>query len=165
MKLISMTDYVLDIVQTPNVNEAICWKQTENRLNKIYKYSLFLKQPLELWMFVPCDENGNVLETPNPIAIAEKISKNLFNPIYDNDEVEQYQQAKERCLFEGFEWSVAQFCDEPMIELEDKKGNYLLFDCEDKNFQDGNELFFNTIESLTKYDLQLTQTAIKQLGI
>ena len=84
-----MTDFVLQAVQTPNVNEAICWEQTEARLQKIYQYSLFLKQPLKLEMFIPCDEDGNILITPTE-----------FNPIYWS---EQYKKAKENVLFEGFE--------------------------------------------------------------
>lgn len=28
---------------------------------------MFVKQPLELWMFIPCDEKGNVLEEPESL--------------------------------------------------------------------------------------------------
>lgn len=51
----------------------------------IYKYNNFLKQPLELRMLVPCDEEGNVLKIPamySSIGIQEK-----------------YQKAKERVLY------------------------------------------------------------------
>jgi hypothetical protein len=53
MKLISMTDFVL---------EQNNFKVFRNQ--QILNYANFLKQPLELWMFVPCDENGDVLEEP-----------------------------------------------------------------------------------------------------
>ena len=71
MKLIAMTDFVLE--------------QKDNYFNqrffKIENYAKFLKQPLELWMFFPCD------------LIKGKI-------VALNEGDEHYQQAKERCLFE-----------------------------------------------------------------
>ena len=97
MKLISMTDYL-----------------PEN------PYSKFLKQPLELWMFVPCDDNGNVLKEP------------IIN---DSIKIWTYQQAKERCLFEGFE----------NIEKIAIK--------------------FKTIEDVIFLHPTLTKTAIKHLGL
>jgi|688.fasta_scaffold717292_3 hypothetical protein len=75
--LISMTDFVLEqrkIFKTDNIRRF--WA-CEN-------YAKFLKQPLELWMFVPCDSEDNVLEEP--------ISHQL----------ETYEKAKERCLFHGY---------------------------------------------------------------
>ena len=52
MKLISMTDFVLEL----ETNEH--WAQD---YTKCVKYANFLKQPLTLGMFVPCDEDGNFL--------------------------------------------------------------------------------------------------------
>ena len=51
MKLISMTAFVLEDEKKTN------W----NSYNLIVAYAKFLKQPLELWMFVPVDENGDVM--------------------------------------------------------------------------------------------------------
>lgn len=104
MKLISMTDFLPE-----------------------HPYSKFLKQPLELWMFVPCDDNGDII------------------PLEYNDEEHPfvqhlgYQQAKERCLFNGFD-----------VE----KAN-ILIKC------------FSNIEALSRLNkkFELTQTAIKQLGL
>ena len=53
-----------------------------------------LKQPLTLGQFVPCDEDGNVLEEPNnDFRGHENYSKRL----------DIYNEAKSRVLFEGFE--------------------------------------------------------------
>jgi hypothetical protein len=82
MKLISMTDYVLEQEKYLDITNR-------QKLEHIINYANFLKQPLELWMFVPCDLEGNVLIEP--------IEQ---NPIYWSKE---YQQAKERVLFEGFD--------------------------------------------------------------
>jgi hypothetical protein len=87
-KLISMTDYVL---HKNRVKE-----DSDTAIFKVTNYANFLKQPLELWMFVPCDENGNVSEIPKAIHgdIGNIIYRNLFN---------KYRQAKKRCLFDGFD--------------------------------------------------------------
>lgn len=81
MKLISMTDFVLG--QTKYI-ETADFRTANIPLNKIHKYAKFLKQPLELGMFVPTDENGNFLWDE------ANWNKNF------------YQRAKERVLFEGF---------------------------------------------------------------
>lgn len=95
MKLISMTDYVLE--------------QKDKVLNSelgiiAYNYAQFLKQPLELWMFVPCDENGNVLEEPKGEkccgGAVDHCGCNGFLQ-YDEESIYCYQQAKERVLFEA----------------------------------------------------------------
>lgn len=74
-KLTAMTDFVLEQCEIK--------QSTSEFKESVFKYAKFIKQPLELWMFVPCDDNGNVLwEGAN------------WNKKF-------YQQAKERCLFEG----------------------------------------------------------------
>ena len=87
MKLISMTDFVLESISKFNTYES------EDNLNSIIKYANFLKQPLNLGIFVPCYENGNpiILDTEHkecPIS-------------WSIDEIEKYKQAKEKVLFEN----------------------------------------------------------------
>lgn len=138
-----MTDFVLQVVQTPNVNEAISWEQTENRLNKIYQYSLFLKQPLTLGMFVPCDESGNVLNDPGLI------------PSY---ELEQYRKAKEKVLFE-FDGGLTLLRNrEWFFIIEDKNGVY---------YRILKNKTKSKIESVFKFsvDIKLTESAIKQIKL
>lgn len=108
MELISMTDFVLE--------------QKGDNL----KYAQFLKQPLNLGMFVPCVDNE------------------VFNYSKHGNENE-YQQAKERVLFEGYKVSynaVISLC-----------GGYL----------DESKLKGKTIESLVGTNLVLTKSAQKQL--
>jgi len=85
MKLLSMTDFVLEQTSTPFGDDK---NTSSDRLVKIEKYANFLKQHLKLGMFVPCDENGNVLEEPNA-------GMSGYDHVYKN-----YDKAKERCLFE-----------------------------------------------------------------
>jgi len=133
MKLISMTDFVLSQT-TPDWLE-LC--EFEENSYKVYNYAKFLKQHLELWMFVPCDEDGNIL--------------NEFDCLVNIYMHTKWFEAKQRCLFEGFEIckiSQNQKC------VVNKKFHL------DYNFKQ-----FINIEDLVKYDLQLTKTAINQLGL
>jgi hypothetical protein len=103
-----MTDFVVgalgfkkSMYYEYNVND------NDKALSKIENYSKFLKQPLTLGMFVPCDEYGNLLE-----------EKSIFNTtdedyIFDSESFDKYKQAKERVLFDGFK------------EIEDRDKTYL----------------------------------------
>ena len=72
------------------------WRMKQLRI--IENYAKFLKQPLKLEMFVPCDEEGDILEEP------EDYEQRLPNMMTEyNDEIYRYEQAKEKVLFEGFE--------------------------------------------------------------
>lgn len=139
-KLISMSDFVLQVVQTPNTNEAICWEQTEARLNKIYQYALFLKQPLTLSMFVPCDLDGNIFYEP------KKIDGSIAMAAYYKT-LNQYKEAQNRVLFADLVFEKITPFGMTFI-LNDK---ILFFDCEDE-----------TIEDLIEHNLTLTETALKQ---
>lgn len=60
-----------------------------------HPHSIFLKQKPNIWMFVACDEDGNVLE--EPYNYQEFLDGNNLNTL-----CEEYQQAQERIIFEGF---------------------------------------------------------------
>jgi hypothetical protein len=134
--LISMTDFVLEYY---GIYDPIF-------------YATFLKQPLEKWMFFPCDEDGNVLEEP---LKRDYNSVNINNSYY-----KKYQQAKERCLFEGLEYN---FFPNGTIrcynsEKELSKMYSIVFN---KNGIIENK---TDIESISKYPIQLTATAQKKLS-
>ena len=144
MKLISMTDFVLQDKSMSGVN--------------IISYANFLKQPLELEMFVPCDEEGNVLE-----------EKSIFNTteedhIFNSDSFDKYQQAKERCLFQGFEVQD----NKDWIEFYGGIRVYIpsndLGNMASIVFRESDPIN-KTIEELVKYNLKLTPIALKQIGI
>jgi hypothetical protein len=73
-KLIGMTDFVLKESCNKDRNSI-------DNLNTIFRYALFLKQPLELWMFVPCSPSGQ--------PFTNLTRTDMF-----------FKQAKERCLFD-----------------------------------------------------------------
>jgi len=133
MKLISMMDYI-DFIQD---NRKIDVLKPEAMLNLI-KYKNFLKQPLELWMFVPCDKDGNVLND---------------YPVTNEDEQYDhflYEQAKERCLFDGFVY----LNKERLEEFSIIKNDSISFNYDDKykTFEIG-RFYFKTIEDLTVFNL------------
>ena len=120
--------------------------------DSIVKYANFLKQPLKLEMFVPIDQNGNILEEPK--MIEKQLGFEEVEIDYDYAEVEVYKKAKEKVLFEGIEFR--------------KNGgvNFLTIKEDTFAFFNFNVKFKNlTIEYLIQYDLQLTENAVKQIGI
>ena len=79
MKLISMTEFVLEQVQNSKYEEFN--KVNETFVNKVVNYANFLNQPLTLGMFVPCVDNES------------------FNYSKHGNKKE-FQQAKDKVLFE-----------------------------------------------------------------
>jgi hypothetical protein len=151
-KLMSMTDFLLEQSQNLHNNQ----KHRNFNLGMLdfvtnsLKYARLLKQPLELWMFVPCDDDGTVLEEKN----FNKVSWEL------ND---YYQQAKERCLFDGFEIIKQNFSGKD-YRLVRNKDTYVFFYDKIKNkWEQVND--YKTIESLVFYNLTITATALKQIGL
>lgn len=147
MKLISMTDFVFEI---GNKDETT---HRENLVH-IYNYAIFLKQPLKLEMFVPCDENGNILED---------VTGQGMIPYYV-EKVHRFLTAKEKVLFDGFyirnnpkvesfKYIGFEYYEEPIFIL---KSNNKIIRPENKSF--------HTIEDLLrKKDIELTKTAIKRI--
>jgi hypothetical protein len=148
--LISMTDFVLS--------------ENYGSYDLLYflhvKYAIFLKQPLTLGMFVPCDLEGNVLEEPVNHETWLSLHNSKGSTIGFDKHLE-YQEAKERCLFEGF-------------QVEEHEMNTYSVRCEN-NILNPMWCFIDniwvcakgisTIEDLIKYSLELTPTALKQLGL
>ena len=134
-----MTDFVLNeykkIMNTP-YNDSVL---TAFDAEKFVKYAKFLKQPLKLEMFVPCDQNGNILSEP------EMIEKRLgFDEVeldYNYAEVEVHKKAKEKVLF----------VHKPQFSIDAIKHHIEQS---------------RTIEYLANFgELELTESAIKQIGL
>ena len=101
-------------------------------------YDALLKQPLKLGFFVPCDENGNVLDPSDAFRSCEKGFV--------------YSKAKERVLFKGFE-------------------HYLFREANNVKHNKSRKCFsfpnYNgvIIEDLISLEVELTESAIKQIGL
>jgi len=146
MKLISMTDFVLE-------QRADIRIPAEESFWYCEHYANFLKQSLTLGMFVPTDEDGKVLEVPdlfdnNGFPYDKKMSQETVHKI-----ISEYQKAKERILFEGFE-SIRE--GENTIVVVGEYRVWITWN-DSKN-----------VESLLNHsglDITLTPTVLKQIGI
>lgn len=151
-KLRSMTDFVLE-------QSEILHKEQKRNFNlgmldfviNSIKYARLLKQPLELWMFVPCDEDGNILEVPDNHEFYMEQFKGEFNDYYSQSY--EYEKAKERCLFEGFKFLEG---NKKVFHVENKKGPVGI------GFRNG---YYKTVEDIICTETTLTPTALKQIGL
>lgn len=139
-KLISMVDYVLH----ESFGYGNEFTTAQDFIDKVTNYANFLKQPLTLGQFVPCDEDGNVLEEPNnDFRGHENYSKRL----------DIYNEAKSRVLFEGFE---AHESNSKTRSIKMMDADFYIF----WNFSDGfgwqKSKGINTIQDLVPYNLTLT---------
>lgn len=154
MELVKCSDYVL--IEYENYSKI--YKDEDEFLCKTVDYANFLKRPLELGMFIPCDLEGNALTYPviknNHIDECQcKYCIEEYSQYTIDDK--QYQQAKERVLFEGFE------VKEYNLSYQFWVGNkYISYDKPNGYFSD-----YDFIEQLTSLGLTLTQTAIKTIKI
>ncbi len=149
-ELTSMTDFVL-LLPSLHEDDLTSADRTNMLMNLFIKlclnYASFLKQKLEIWMFVPCKlVNGTwvVLEEPK---YSDYEGRTDMRRNADFDKImQEYQEAKERILFEDFEM------------FRGKPYNNKLQRC--YSVDD-----WWTIEHIIYWRLELTKTAQKQIGI
>ena len=145
-----MTDFVLEqeheIPRIPNLPKVVDMDRLF--VQRIILYARFLKQPLELWMFIPCklvDGVWLVLENPFSQKGFEIEKKSNSDEWFEY--CKEYQQAKERVLFEG------------KFQVLNNYNTYVRL----------NNIEFNlhglTIERMVPFNLELTATAQKQIGL
>lgn len=130
MKLTSMVDFVLE---QRNLHKG----DIEDFVDLICRYALFLKQHLELWMFVPCYLIDGIWIPYTKGTLLNTMK--LFN---------EWEQAKERCFFEGFR-----------IE------NGIIFTPENQVLIQKSLLEKMTIENLIGLNHNLTKKVIKEIGL
>lgn len=145
MKLIGMTDFVLEMRKNNNKDNIRRFWSCEN-------YAQFLKQSLTLGMFIPTDKDGNVLEEPCSIGVG--------NDFYLQRAINQYEEAKERVVFEGFSVS----SNDTLVFNEDITIEFCINNIEVHN-EFSQEYNVYIIEDLSNLDLTLTENAIKQIGL
>lgn len=132
LKLQSASNFVLqqfDLLYSAKITQ-------DEYVTRTKKYMDFLSKPLLIEMFVPCDEDGNVLD-------AEPCSLGMFakgNPFFDVylESKNKWDEAKERCLFEF-------------------NSEFLSFDNYDIDRRNVEDLLLDDLEYI------LTQNAIKQI--
>ena len=145
MKLISMISFVLQQANYTDVSNI------SEKYATIWNYANFLKQLLKLEMFVPCDENGNVLEEPKRWNDYLQFPDS-FDGNKEWGELYNYELAQERVMFKGFE-------------------HYLFREANNVKHNKSRKCFsfpnYNgvIIEDLISLEVELTESAIKQIGL
>lgn len=143
MNLKPMTDFVLETMSTGLQTGDIY--TPEYKLELIEKYAQFLKQPLTLGMFVPCDEEGNYLKEQPEWCFANVGSEHFKKQ-------KKYWEAKEKVLFKGFETD-----EDPYYTFRIKYKCFwaAFYGVEGKHIEYLLQMFT---------DVELTESAIKQIG-
>lgn len=154
-KLIKMSDFVMQ----QNMHYANKDIAIEKLQLNILNYAMFLKKSLTLGMFVPCDFKGNVLTEPKEEDYFAKGFNLEVNNAYFNDVIlKEYQEAKERCIFEGFK---LKYEDNFVTTVSNER---LWFNFKSRNIFVNDKLVYN-VEDIVKYQLFLTESAKKQIGL
>ena len=133
--LVSMTDFIQ--------LQKMSFRTDQKFRELVIRYANFLQQPLELWMFVPCGKDGQPLK-----IIPFKEHQQGSN--YEFMQHELYRQAKERCLFEGYEY-ISKWYNGHLI-AKDKITGLGQIDTSE----------FYTIEDLIQFNIKLTPAALIQ---
>lgn len=146
MKLISMIEFVLEQSIKRSVDN---WPiETEDYFNRCEAYANFLKQPLNLGMFVPCDLEGNIIEQPCDIINTDGCR---------DCACKEYKKSQERVLFKGFELDFKS--DYTTIVWNKEIDVEVKFRNQDSQKTTIEKQFIN---HYTKGPLELTESAIKQ---
>ena len=148
--LIPMTDFVLRINEIEKEIDQFfdSWRMKQLRI--IENYAKFLKQPLKLEMFVPCDEDGNVLEEYKRSEAEILADKNSYCRYISKEEA-KWNKAKENVLFEGFE-EMKNAAVRDCVWIKDTETRFHI-----------DTRYGTTVEQLIKSNLKLTQTALNAI--
>lgn len=149
MKLISMTDFVLE---KSKISQEKAISEIMENFSLINNYASFLKQHLTLGMFVPCDENGNVLEHFPIHRFAD-----------DPEKYSKYKKAKEKVLFKDFRFvkSDVETLNHTTF-IQNYKGEQVGYN---KSWEESWNLYGTIIEDLIGFEIEFTESAIKQIGL
>ncbi|KPE51014.1 hypothetical protein [Chryseobacterium indologenes] len=149
MKLQPMTDFCLEILNEnpPGYNET-------EMLTKISNYATFLKQPLTLGMFVTVDEKGEYWDSPTYYGGS--------NAMMNDFEIEKWDKAKEKVLFEGFAIGKSKVGLKINHYMHNSQKDIMIaykINSDDWDFNRD----LKCVECLCKYELELTPSALKQI--
>lgn len=99
--LVPLSEFVLNrYEERTNKHPSHDWMLNDEDARLFVSYAEFLTKPLELGFFVPCDDENNVLEEPESLKGYYETHHEGMQT--EKELVKEYQQAKEKVLFEGF---------------------------------------------------------------
>lgn len=133
-----------------------------NCLINIKSYTDFLKQSLEIWMFIPCklvDDIWVALNKPKDYNKFLQLTHGNFSLWYNS--CFEYQEAEVNLIFKGFE-----IVEENKYQIHlIYKTNLIVFYKTRQTFFYNNKPQIKTLEDLTKYNIELTDQLAKKLGL
>jgi len=163
-KLVSMTDFVLNQRMTIDEVNAASFQQIQNHIatyyDKVFAYATFLQQPLTLSMFVPVDDEGNILKgAPLSPATDEEWER------WEKESTSFYE-AKDKVLFEG--WCVNKFLKSTNHKCIENNALKISIDLMSGWLyeEQGNGIGYkpvNTVADLILNNITLTKSALKQI--
>ena len=173
MKLISMVDFVLQFDKPVGYfeDQSDFLNCQVDYMGKVMSYAQFLKQPLNLGMLVTCDDEGNFFEEPKIEDYFDDGFNFEFNQKHFQDVVlKEYYKAKEKVIFEGFDLNQKDLSKLDNIFCLTKEYFQITFFTKEKgcfidNLKTNKTYEIKTIEDLIQFELKLTESAIKQIGL
>ncbi|MEF9476763.1 hypothetical protein OWR28_02470 [Chryseobacterium sp. 1B4] len=170
MKLTSMTEFVLQHKGNTEFHMNDTVLKTGKLMQLFFKYAEFLNQYTTLGMFVPVDDHENVIVRPYPSKYGYHQScspEEQSGWMYDGGEdkyheaLRVWEKAKEKVLFEGFEIE-----DIGLGSIAIRKNGLIIMRCSKAvgaTWENVNS--YPNIESLVEFDIELTPSALKQIGL
>lgn len=159
MKLQSLTDFVLEIEK-----EFITPSKPFDKnyhFDSILKYANFLKQPLTLGMFVPCDKENKPLDL---IKIENCNCKGFEHYCNDNEKWIQSEAGNCKNLLKGclFPDNITEAKERVLFKCFEVKGGLSVAKAICQTYQIIDDL---TYKKVPLVELELTDSAIKQIGL
>lgn len=142
--LIPLSEFVSKIDEICHIEVHEMSHDHEGRqLELIIKYNNFLLQPLNIGMFVPADEDGNIINDP--------CKHNRYCADFCQGSCNQeYHEAKSRVLFEDWNYS-------------EESGSIWFKLAKSEWFIDVDDMEKSNIEELLGDEISLTEQALKQI--
>ncbi|MDV3749754.1 hypothetical protein CMU21_18145 [Elizabethkingia anophelis] len=164
-KLIPMTEFTLQkckFLEMEWNDDLKLNMESHFALLSVRRYAQFLKQPRELWMFVPCDEDNVPLKEPIYSVVNYGSSPEAFKR-FEEDRL-NFEQAKSRVLFEGFFISkYTSLSGEIVYEIKNQASLPINEVVVLRQRGKDAKFLIEKIEDLIQYNLTLSATAIKSI--
>ena len=145
IRLISMTDFVIRKHKDELVHSGENWRDFLEKYARITKsYADFLKQPLQLGFFVPCDSIGRLVESIGAEEWDNAKKNVLFNGFV-------FEESQKEALKNNTQLSVSIYTENSFYITHRLNGKWhTWFD-------------LKTVEELIKCKIELSKNAIKQI--
>lgn len=155
-KVLTTTEFILWMDANPKKE----WEQLPDALAAIQVYAQLMRNHLELGMFTPCVDGKPVeppVDTDSKYEYVEDEELLWDDDLYQTDK-EQYQQAKEQVLFDGWGFNDGY--------LSDKKLHYNAQTCKNGGVYWMHGFKADATEDLARQiDLKPTQAFLNKIGL